>query len=111
MPDIVINNRAFALDSEGYLVNLTDWHPELADQLALREGIKLTPEHWEVIQLLRDFYTKFEHSPAMRPLVKYIKQELGADKANSIYLMQLFPQSPPKLGAKIAGLPRPANCL
>ena len=50
-------------------------------------------------------------SPAMRPLAKYIKLHLGAEKANSIYLMQLFPQSPAKYLAKIAGLPRPENCL
>jgi tRNA 2-thiouridine synthesizing protein E len=47
----------------------------------------------------------------MRPLSKYIKQELGADKAGSIYLLTLFPGSPAKLAAKIAGLPRPENCL
>jgi tRNA 2-thiouridine synthesizing protein E len=47
----------------------------------------------------------------MRPLVKQVREQLGEDKANSIYLMQLFPGSPAKLLAKIAGLPRPTNCL
>ena len=47
----------------------------------------------------------------MRPLVKYCRLNLGADKGSSIYLMSLFPGSPAKLGSKIAGLPKPENCL
>ncbi|MCZ6459336.1 MAG: TusE/DsrC/DsvC family sulfur relay protein, partial [Gammaproteobacteria bacterium] len=37
--------------------------------------------------------------------------QLGAEKGTSIYLLKLFPGSPAKLLAKIAGLPRPTNCL
>ncbi len=47
----------------------------------------------------------------MRPLVKYCALKLGPDKGRSIYLMSLFPGSPAKLGSKIAGLPKPDNCL
>lgn len=96
---------------EGYLVNLCDWSEEVAEKIAINEGIELTEQHWEIIHLLRQFYQEFDLSPAMRPLVKYIKKHLSEDKAKSIYLLKLFPESPPKLGAKIAGLPRPANCL
>ena len=37
--------------------------------------------------------------------------KLGADKGRSISLLSLFPGSPAKLGSKIAGLPKPDNCL
>ncbi|MDP6189948.1 MAG: TusE/DsrC/DsvC family sulfur relay protein [Gammaproteobacteria bacterium] len=99
------------LDQDGYLCNLSDWNPEVADYLASAVDIKLTPEHWEVIELLRQFYTDTGVSPAMRILVKIVKQALGPDKGNSIYLLTLFPDSPAKLAARIAGLPRPTNCL
>ncbi|BFM49114.1 TusE/DsrC/DsvC family sulfur relay protein [Marinomonas sp. THO17] len=99
------------LDEEGYLLNLDDWSPELAHHLAKQEDIELTSAHWEIITLLRDFYQEFEVSPAMRPLVKAVSKKLGEEKGRSIYLMTLFPGSPPKLAAKIAGLPKPANCL
>lgn len=99
------------VDEEGYLLNLADWTPELANTLATQESLILTEMHWEIIFLLRDFYQKFEVSPAMRPLVKAVSKELGAEKGRSIYLMKLFPGSPPKLAAKIAGLPKPANCI
>jgi tRNA 2-thiouridine synthesizing protein E len=47
----------------------------------------------------------------MRALVKRTEQLLGSEKGRSIYLLQLFPTSPAKYSCKIAGLPKPANCL
>ena len=98
-------------DPQGFLVNLNDWNEDVAIQIADEEGITLSPEHWEIIFLLRKFYEDFELSPAMRILVKTVKQQLGEEKGNSIYLMQLFPGSPAKYASKIAGLPKPTNCL
>ncbi|MCB1686641.1 MAG: TusE/DsrC/DsvC family sulfur relay protein [Pseudomonadales bacterium] len=99
------------VDAEGYLLDRSDWTESVARELAAREGLSLTAQHWDLIILVRDFYARFEVSPAMRPLVKQIRERLGDDKANSIYLLTLFPGSPAKLLAKIAGLPRPTNCL
>ena len=100
-----------AFDREGFLRELADWTPAVAEQIAMNEGVTLTSDHWEVVQLLRDYYMEFDASPAMRPLVKYCGLKLGADKGRSVYLMSLFPGSPAKLGSKIAGLPKPDNCL
>lgn len=99
------------LDKDGFLADLNDWNEDVAVELAASENIDLTDAHWEILHLLRRFYQEFEISPAMRPLSRYIRQELGSDKAGSIYLLTLFPGSPAKLAAKIAGLPRPENCL
>lgn len=100
-----------ALDPEGFLVNLNTWTKDVAEQLAISEGIHLSEQHWEVIYAVRQFYQTYEVSPAMRPLVKYLAQHIGKEKGNSIYLLTLFPGSPAKLAAKIAGLPKPENCL
>lgn len=100
-----------ARDDEGYLLHLTDWNTQVADIIASEDGITLTDAHREVIHALRDFHAQFGLSPAMRPLTKYLKEKLGADKATSIYLLQLFPGSPAKIAAKIAGLPKPDNCI
>lgn len=106
-----VGDDHIALDPEGYLVDLTAWSPAVAEALAVEEGRELTAAHWEVIEVLRDFHARFETSPAMRPLVKAVAQALGSDKGNSLYLMRLFPESPPKVAARLAGLPKPANCL
>ena len=98
-------------DKDGYLSARSDWSEEIAYLLAEAEGIVLSEAHWELIHLIREFYQTYELAPAMRPLVKFTGQRLGKEKGSSIYLMQLFPGSPAKLLSKIAGLPRPTNCL
>jgi tRNA 2-thiouridine synthesizing protein E len=102
---------ADAFDSEGFMRKLEQWTPTVARQIAEAEQLVLTEAHWEILFLLRDFYHEFDSSPAMRPLVKYCALKLGPDQGKSIYLMSLFPGSPAKLGSKIAGLPKPDNCL
>ncbi|MFG6177254.1 TusE/DsrC/DsvC family sulfur relay protein [Halomonas sp. THAF12] len=99
------------LDPEGYLVDLEQWSSTVAEALAEEEGMTLEAEHWEVLEVLREFYARYQMAPAMRPLVKAVGRELGPDKGRSIHLMRLFPGSPAKLAARLAGLPKPTNCL
>ncbi|NLC22192.1 MAG: TusE/DsrC/DsvC family sulfur relay protein [Halomonadaceae bacterium] len=106
-----LENQQIALDPEGYLVDLSAWTPKVAEALAAEEGRMLGAEHWEIITVIRDFYTRYEASPAMRPLVKAVAQALGPEKGRSVYLLRLFPDSPAKVAARLAGLPKPANCL
>ena len=100
-----------ARDPEGYLLDAQDWTPALAEQLAQEQGLSLTPAHWELIPLIQEFYRRFDHSPANRALARWIQQQLGPEQAKTRYLRRLFPDSPPKQLAQIAGLPRPDNCL
>ena len=100
-----------AFDAEGYLVDLAAWDPDVARDIAHREGIDLTADHWRVIDVLRAFYAETGVSPATRPLVKLVRERVGADLGTSIALMRLFSGSAAKLAAKIAGLPKPINCL
>jgi tRNA 2-thiouridine synthesizing protein E len=98
-------------DDEGFLLDLNNWNEELAHGIAQNENIILSNEHLEIIHTLRKFYAEHQVALANRPFVKLIKNTYGAEKGNSIYLMTLFPESPAKIAAKIAGLPKPANCL
>ena len=98
-------------DSNGFLRDWQTWNPEIAEQFALEEGIELGQKHWEILSLLRAFYEHYDASPANRALVNYVKRRLGPDKGNSIYLMSLFPGSPARVASRIAGLPKPKNCL
>lgn len=100
-----------AVDAEGFLRDLDAWSPEAARMIAARENIALTPVHWEIIDLVRRYYERYDSAPSMRPLVKCCALELGKEKGSSLYLLRLFPGSPAKLASKIAGLPKPPNCL
>lgn len=99
------------LDADGYLRDYRAWSEATAEELARRDGIRLTTAHWEILQALRRFYAQYELSPATRPLLKYLARELGPEKAGSIYVMQLFPGTPAKTIARLAGLPKPPNCI
>jgi tRNA 2-thiouridine synthesizing protein E len=98
-------------DKEGFLTSLDLWSETIAHEVAAKENIILSKDHLDVIYLLRDFYQKYQVAPSNRPLVKLVKTQIAEHKGNSIYLMTLFPESPAKIAAKIAGLPKPPNCL
>ena len=106
-----VEGRDLPLDQEGYLLELADWSEAAAQALAQREGVELSDEHWEILRLLRSFYAEYQLSPANRPLIKFVALKLGAEKGNSLHLNRLFNGTPAKLAAKLAGLPKPTNCL
>lgn len=111
MSTLIVGETSIAVDKEGYLADLNDWSEPVAEALARAEGIELSVEHWEILRLLRDFYGEFQLSPATRPLIRYTAQKLGPDKGNSLHLNRLFKGTPAKLAAKLAGLPKPSNCI
>ncbi|MGE6686660.1 TusE/DsrC/DsvC family sulfur relay protein [Stutzerimonas stutzeri] len=108
---LLVDGRDIALDKDGFLVDLADWNEPVAEALADREDLTLKADHWEILWLLREFYAEFQLSPATRPLIKYTALKLGAEKGNSMHLNRLFKGTPAKLAAKLAGLPKPSNCL
>lgn len=104
-------NSAAAVDPDGFLLDHRQWSLPAAKQLAAAEQIDLTAAHVQVLKTARAFYRKYQRSPDMRPLVKWVKQQLGEEYGNSIALMQLFPGQTARLVSKLAGLPKPPNCL
>lgn len=98
-------------DQSNYLNELPEWSTDLAYKLGLEEGFKLTQEHVVILNIARKFYADYGFSPSIRPLCKVVSATLGTDRGRSIYLNKLFPGSPAKLTAKLAGLPKPKNCL
>ncbi len=106
-----VNGVSIETDEEGFLVNLSDWNPDVALELAKGESIELTEQHWEVINFLREYYDEYQIAPAVRVLTKAIGKKLGPDKGNSKYLYDLFPYGPGKQACKIAGLPKPTGCI
>ncbi|WP_413478883.1 TusE/DsrC/DsvC family sulfur relay protein [Vibrio hibernica] len=105
------NQSVIETDSEGYLLDHTQWCQELVPLLAESENIELTDAHWEVILFVRNFYLEFKTSPAVRMLVKAMEKAHGPEKGSSKYLFKLFKKGPAKQATKLAGLPKPAKCL
>lgn len=100
------------LDEEGHLCDHTIWTPKIAQQLADTLEVDLTDQHLRILMQVRAFFSEFKHPPSTRPLIKYLQQTLPNDHISNQSLQQLF-----KTGLvarhinRIAGLPKPPNCL
>ncbi len=100
------------LDEDGHLCDYNQWSTEVAQQLADTLEITLTEEHQQILAVVRDFFLKFQHSPATRPLIKYLQQELPTHDISNQKLQQLFNTGlVARHVNRIAGLPKPPNCL
>ncbi|MGF1613284.1 MAG: TusE/DsrC/DsvC family sulfur relay protein [Gammaproteobacteria bacterium] len=108
---IEVNGKTLQTDEEGYLADLSEWEPGVAEIMAKVDGCDLTETHWEVINFLREYYEEYQIAPAVRVLTKAIGKKLGKDKGNSKYLYELFPYGPAKQACKYAGLPKPTGCV
>ncbi|PCI15996.1 MAG: sulfurtransferase TusE [Piscirickettsiaceae bacterium] len=99
------------VDEYGFLKDSSQWSRTIAQSLAQRDGLTLTPEHWEIIMFMQVYYKQYKHQPNARLFGQAIKKTLGADKGASIYLYKLFPDGPLKYANKYAGLPIPPSCI
>lgn len=105
------NGQTINVYASGNLVNAEDWNEALAEQLAQKEGIQLSDEHWAVIKFLRRFYFQYGITPMVKVLIKHMAEEMGSQAANEQHLYQLFPSGPARQGSRIAGLPSPQGCI
>jgi tRNA 2-thiouridine synthesizing protein E len=103
--------ESYRVTALGNLIDLHRWNKHLAYFMAEREGIKLTGEHWEVLNFLRQFYFEYGITPMVRILMQHMEEELGAERASKEHLYQLFPKGPSRQGSRIAGLPEPQGCI
>ncbi|MBK4775341.1 sulfurtransferase TusE [Candidatus Pantoea edessiphila] len=108
---MIIDDKIIALDNDGYLENIDEWNENIAIKIAECENIIMTIEHWNIIYLVRSFYLKYNISPTMRMLIAYINSQDQKSKSNSSYLFRLFPQGVLKQATRIAGIPKPSQCL
>lgn len=107
----MVGGETLARTGDGFLRDAAQWSEAVAETLAAADNTLLTPAHWEIIRFIRAYYQRFQHLPNMRMFVGAVRRELGAEKGNSAYLHQLFPQGPLKYACKWAGLPKPPTCL
>ncbi len=91
-------------DPEGFMVDPHAWSPAIAEAIAEREGIELTPRHWVVIDFARNEFEQNGEPPTLRRITK-------ASGVDTKEMYSLFPNGPAKLASKIAGLRKPTGCI
>jgi len=98
-------NIEIEVDEDGFMQEPDLWNEEIAKALAATEAVEeMTPDHWKVVNYLREYYLKFQVAPMIRKLCK----ETGFS-LKEIY--ELFPSGPAKGACKVAGLAKPTGCV
>jgi len=104
---IRVGDREVEVDSEGYLLHLSDWSEEFARALARREGLVLTEAHWELIRFLRQHYAEHGVQAQVRVMIRHFTQAWGPQRGSNHHLHEMFPRGgPQKQGNRLAGLLR-----
>lgn len=99
------------LDQDGHLVDYTLWNQEVAQQLANTLELELDSWHFEILDAVRQFYRQFGHSPATRPLIKYLVQTVSPEINNALLQERFNTGLVARHLSRLAGIPKPANCL
>lgn len=100
-----------ALDEHGFLAKREQWTPEVAVAFATRDGTSLSAAHWQVLEVLRDWFDEYQGEPPMRALLQRLKQRSNNPDYGSRDLYRLFPDHPVREGSRYAGLPIPLSCI
>jgi tRNA 2-thiouridine synthesizing protein E len=104
---VMVDGRAVATDSEGYLIDRDQWSEAFAEALARAEGLALTPAHWEVIRFLREYYSVHGVQAQVRAMIRHFTRAWGPDLGSNHHLHDMFPRGgPQKQGNRLAGLLR-----
>ena len=104
----LVDGKEILLDGEGYLLDLDEWTEKFVHVRADEEGLKLTDEHWEVINYIRNYHEKNNVQAPVRDMIKHFKKTWDKEKANTRYLHQIFPLGgPQKQGNRLAGVRKP----
>lgn len=88
------------IDEDGFLMDTAKWTQDIAEILAANEVPQgLTPDHWLVLDFMREYYMNFGTVPPVRMLARRTGFSLRRIK-------ELFPSGLTKGACKIAGIPR-----
>jgi tRNA 2-thiouridine synthesizing protein E len=85
-----------------------DWTREEAREIARKEGLELTEDHWEAVRALQSYYAHHEDDAVinLRELHDAL-DECFHQKGGLKYLYGLFPGGPIAQSCRIAGLKAP----
>ncbi len=100
----VVNMEITNRDGDGYLVDMSDWTPEIGRMMAEADGYELNEKKWDQIMKAREYYEEFGTVPPIRKFAKYIGEEQKD-------VFALWMTGPMKPITKYGGMPKPTGCV
>jgi len=92
-------------DKDGFMVDPQLWNDEVANAIAVEEGInEMSADHWAIVNFIREYWKAND----LAPPVRMICQELNMG-VRQIY--KLFTSGPARGACRVAGLPKPDGCV
>ena len=98
-------------DSEGYLLDPSDWNGHVALAIAGQEAIPMSEAHREIVNVVRDYFEQNQTVPENRTLLKTLRERHGRETARRRYVQNLFPCGFGQQACKIAGMRKPLKLL
>lgn len=98
-------------DNEGYLLNPDDWSEELAEALAQEAAFELVGEPRAIVWFVRNYFEQHASVPEARKVLRFMKEQWGAEKATRKYLYKLFPRGYAQQACKVAGMRKPLKLM
>jgi tRNA 2-thiouridine synthesizing protein E len=99
------------LDQDGHLIDHAIWDTAVAQELAKSLDLELSEWHIKILMAVRQFYQQFGHSPATRPLIKFLMKTVGPEIDNAVLQERFNTGLVARHLSRLAGIPKPANCL
>jgi tRNA 2-thiouridine synthesizing protein E len=101
MSTVVNKDPKSRFDEDGFLLDPQVWTPELAVEIADADGLlTLTPEHWKIIEYLREHYLNYGTLSVMNHVCWV--NNLGRHCVHELF-------HNPREAWRIAGLPNPGE--
>ena len=98
---LVNSSSGIQFDEDGFLLDPFSWTPEMAIEIADADGLlELTPEHWQIIDYLREHYLENGTLPVMNHVCRVHQLERHC-------VQELFHNI--KEAWRVAGLPNPGE--
>lgn len=96
------------LDEGGFLTDPENWTREFAEYVATNENIELTPDHWEILDYMRQSYADHGVAVDVRHVLNLLRKKHGIDKHDAKMMMfEMFPYGYVKQAVKMSGMKQP----
>ena len=106
--ELALPSGTVNIDEAGYITNPDLWTRDFAEHVAAADGLELGPDHWEIIDFIRDSYAEHRVAVDVRHVLKLAQNGLGMTKHEAKLRMQeLFPLGYVKQAVKMAGMKQP----
>jgi TusE/DsrC/DsvC family sulfur relay protein len=91
-------------DAAGFLLDPGTWDEALAVKMAAALGLTLSDDHWTVLRWVRQDFLATGASPNVRRVA-------SGSGVGTRRMYELFPRTPGKTAAMLAGVPKPVGCV